>query len=106
MLRLVHCTRRIPIDTLRIAMTIAPDGTIRERVVARNASVVIHAQYLPCKRIEILRQIAFSRISRRDVELPVRPEGEFRARVELRCGDSCHDACGVGEGIAIILERS
>src|SRR5688572_14935331 len=80
MLGLKHEVRtRLEIQTLRVAMTKRPDLGPRvlpahERIVLRHRAVVVQAKCFAGQRIELLGQVAVSRVAGSDVQLPVRSE--------------------------------
>src|SRR6185436_9227416 len=91
MFSLKHQVRlRLPIHSLRVAMTQRPDLRSRirlsnKRVVLRHCPIVIQPQRLAAERIKLLRNLATRRVSSRHIQLPVWPKPNPAARMKLRC---------------------
>src|SRR6476660_6314946 len=87
-----HITARLPIHSLRVAMTIRPDLRSRvsltgERIVLRHTAVVVETQRLSTQRIEFLCDLATRGVTGREVELAIRSKANTTAGVKLRGGN-------------------
>src|SRR6266850_4587825 len=79
---------RLPIYSLRIAMTIGPDFRPsillpNERIIRRNRAVIIHPQYFSRQRIEPLSKFTLSRVTSCNVKLSVRPKAQAAPSMKL-----------------------
>src|SRR5256714_7418334 len=86
----------LKIDPLRVAISVGPNlwpdvGLTNKRIVARHAAIIVQAQSLAAERIQLLSDLAISRIAGRDVELAVRSESQATSSMELRRGNAFND---------------
>src|SRR5260370_23308297 len=79
---------RLKVYALRVAISVSPYLRPRvrasdKRIVARHAAVVVQTQSFSSQRIQLLRQFALRRVSRRYVKFAVGPAPQTTSAVQI-----------------------